>query len=274
MPMLLYLAGIILLIYLLLLRGRTGKPELKPFRSCLFAHRGLYGDGVPENSLKAFRRAAEQGFGIELDVHLLKDGTLAVLHDSDLLRMTGQLGILESLSGEDLEFYRLQCSDQRIPTLSQVLDLIQGTVPLIIELKVRQANSSALCQAVCRQLDCYPGAFCLESFDPRCLMWLKKHRPELLRGQLSENFLKKKDSSLSWPLRFAASFHLESFLTRPDFIAHRFSDRRTLSNYLIRRLWQVAGITWTVRSQQELDTACREGWIPIFEGFLPSGPSK
>lgn len=260
---------ILLLFYLLALQGRRPGFRMQDFQHCLFAHRGLYGGTVPENSLAAFRRAIARNYGIELDLHLLQDGNVAVLHDSRLARMTGRPGILENLSTADLQSCYLNGTKEAIPTLSQVLNLVDGRVPLILELKTHDRNAARLTQTVCRMLDAYHGSYCLESFDPRCLLWLKKHRPQILRGQLSENFLMKKDSDLSLLLRFGASYHLESFLTRPDFIAHKYEDRKTLSNFLIRRFWKIPAVTWTVHSQQELDTALQEGYVPIFEGFLP-----
>ena len=183
--------------------------------------------------------------------------------------MTGKPGILENLNTRDLADCHLQGTEETIPLFSQVLSLCRGRQPLILELKSHGGNAEALTQAVCRQLEGYCGPFCLESFDPRCLLWLRRNRPELIRGQLAENFLQDRHSSVPWLLRFAASFHLESFLTRPDFIAHRFRDRKTLSNFLIRRLWGIRGITWTVDTPEDLQTAEKEGWIPIFERIRP-----
>ena len=263
---------IVFLLLLLMLRGRTGNPALKALQGHSYAHRGLYGGEIPENSLKAFDAAFQAGYGIEFDLHLLKDGNLAVLHDSNLQRMTGTDRILEDLTTEELSRYRLGDSQETIPTFSQVLSLCSGRCPLIIELKSHQGNSSLLTETACRMLEGYPGSFCLESFDPRCVLWLRKHRPELVRGQLSENFLKAKNSRIPWILRLLASWHLESFLTRPDFIAHRYCDRKTPFHFLIRRFWRVQGVTWTVKNPREFDQAVKEGWIPIFEGFRP--PSR
>ena len=253
--------------YLFLLRGK--KDPLDPFQGKYYAHRGLYDDRIPENSLAAFSLAFDRGYGIEFDVHLLKDGSLAILHDSALSRMTGKTGILEGLTKDDLPHCHLKGTDQCIPTFSQVLDLCGGRQPLIIELKTQGGNADALTEAVCQALRGYEGPFCLESFDPRCLLWLKRHRPELIRGQLSENFLKQEHPAMPWPLRFAASYHLETFLTRPHFIAHKFKDRKNLSVFLIRRLYGIQGITWTVDTEADFHTALQEGWIPIFERIRP-----
>ena len=108
----------------------------------------------------------------------------------------------------------------------------------------------------------------MESFDPRCVLWLKKHRPEIIRGQLAENYYKSKNIRLQWYFKFLLTNQMLNFVTRPDFIAYRFADRKdTLSNYLCRA--QMECVTWTITSQEEFDTAVKEGWLPIFEGFRP-----
>ena len=256
-------------LYLLMLRGRTGHKDLPEFSHYAYAHRGLYGGAIPENSLAAFQSAFNAGFGIEFDLHLLKDGNIGILHDSSLMRMTGKEGYLEDLTTEALSSCHLHGTPETIPTFSQVLSLCGGRVPLIIELKSFHGNGDRLAETACRMLEGYQGLYCLESFDPRCVRWLKENRPDLIRGQLSENFIKNDAYPIPWVLRFLAACQLETFWTRPDFIAHKFEDRRTLSNFLIRRLWRIQGVTWTVKSQEEYDQALKEGWIPIFEGFVP-----
>lgn len=256
------------ILYVLAVRGRTGHPGLAALRGWNYAHRGLHGNGVPENSLKAFRLAVEHGYGAEFDVHLLADGGLAVIHDSKLKRTTGAEGRVEDLTTAQLKEYRLEGTDECIPTFREVLDVFDGKTPLIIELKAEE-NAAALCDAVCRALEGYQGVYCLESFDPRCILWLKKHRPDLIRGQLAENSLRNPQSRLPWILKVILSFHLENFLTLPDFIAYDFPTRENLSNQICRRLWKVQGVVWTLRSQADHDTALKEGWIPIFEHYLP-----
>ena len=260
---------VLLLLYLLALRGRCHHPGLSALRGWSYAHRGLHDESIPENSLEAFRAAAEAGYGIELDIHLMQDGGLAILHDSLLNRMTGQDGRIEEKALCDLPELHLNGTEAAIPTLSQVLEEVRGRVPLILELKSFGGNHAALCQAVCTALGGYNGIYCLESFDPRCVLWLKHHRPELIRGQLYENFLKLPNIPQPWLLRLLATWQLETFLTKPDFIACRYSQRRSLSNFLCRRLWHLQGIAWTLRTEAEYAQAQKEGWIPIFENIRP-----
>lgn len=255
-------------LYLLAIRGRSGHKGLADLRGWSYAHRGLHGDGVPENSMAAFRAALEEGYGIELDVHLLKDGNLAVMHDSDLLRTTGCQGKIEDLTTAELKNYRLDGTEETIPEFRQVLELYAGKAPLVVELKVSGNNYAALTETACRMMDSYKGVYCMESFDPRCLLWLKKHRPDIIRGQLSENYFAGKNK-LPFILKLILSKNLGNFLTKPDFIAYRYRDRRsTLSNRLCMR--RMTGVSWTVVTQAEFDTAIAEGWVPIFEGFRPN----
>ena len=267
----LLVALVIVGLYLLSLRGRTGHTVLDRLREWKYAHRGLYdlSAGVPENSLEAFRLAAEHGYGSELDVHLLADGGLGIMHDSNLMRTTGVEGRLEDLTVEELTSYRLQDTEYHIPTLQQVLETVDGRTPLIIELKTAGNNADRLCETTCRLLDSYHGLFCLESFDPRCTIWLRRHRPDLVRGQLAENSLHAKNSRIPWLLRLCMTYDLSNFLGRPDFLAYDFGTRNNVSNFLCRRLWDIQGVTWTIRTQEDYDTAVAEGWIPIFERIRP-----
>lgn len=259
---------ILALIYLFSLRCRKGHPGLKQLQGWKYAHRGLHDEQLPENSMAAFRAALESGYGIELDVHLLSDGNLAVMHDCSLLRTAGADVQIETLTTDQLSHYHLGGTQETIPTFRDVLDLFGGKVPMIIELKTAGSNYVALCDAVCRMLDTYNGPYCIESFDPRCIRWLKKNRPEIIRGQLVDNFLKSK-SPAPWLLRFMLTNQLMNFLILPDFVAHRFECRNTAGNFLARKLWGVQGVSWTIRSQEDLDTAVSEGYLGIFEGFRP-----
>ena len=260
--------GAVAALYALTTRCRKGHPGLSALRGWRYAHRGLHGNGAPENSLEAFRRAVEGGYGMELDIHLLKDGSLAVLHDHSLQRTAGADVNIEDLTAEALNNYRLEGTDEPIPLFSQVLDLVDGRTPLIVELKSTTGNYAALCEAATRLLDGYQGVYCIESFDPRCIGWLKRNRPELVRGQLAENFFRT-GGSMSPLLKALMSWQLTHFLTLPDFVAFKYRDRKNLGTWLSRHLWGAQGVSWTIKTQQELDTAEAEGWIPIFEDFTP-----
>lgn len=264
----LILLAVLFLLYVLSTACRRGHPEMKNLRGWKYAHRGLYGPGCPENSMAAFRKARDMGFGVELDVHLLADGNLAVIHDSQLLRLTGAEGKVEDLTTEQLSNYHLDGTDQTIPEFRQVLDLYDGRAPLIVELKVSGKNYVQLCQKTCEMLDGYKGVYCMESFDPRCVYWLKKHRPDVIRGQLTEDYFKRKNP-LPWILKLLLTHQMLNFLTMPDFVAYRYEDCAAFSYWLVRKLWKAQGVAWTLGNREDYDRAVESGLIPIFENFIP-----
>ena len=255
--------------YLFTLRGRSNHPGLKDLQGWNYAHRGLHGNGIPENSMAAFRAALEHGYGIELDIHLMKDGNLAVIHDSSLKRTAGADVNITDLTTEELPGYPLEGTEEIIPTFDQVLALFAGKAPLIIELKADGNNHKALADAAVKAMEGYEGPWCMESFDPRCIHALKKHHPQVIRGQLTEDYFQV-NSPLHPALRFVLKHNMLNFMTCPDFIAYNFSHRKnTLSNFLCRKVWDIQGVTWTLRSQEDHDTAVKEGWLPIFENYNP-----
>ena len=266
MWLLLSLLVVLPCLYLWCIKGRTGHPDLEKLRSWNYAHRGLHNENRPENSMSAFRAAFEMGYGIELDLHLLKDGNIAIMHDSSLKRTAGVDIPIENLTTKELAQYKLSGSHEQIPLFSQVLELYQGKAPLIVELKSVNNNYAALCEAACKQLDGYDGLYCLESFDPRCIHWLKNNRPDLIRGQLSENWLQSK-SKMPWILKVLLTYHVSNLYGRPDFIAYKYKDRKAFGTEICRKFWKVQGVSWTLRTKEEYDIAVKEGWIPIFENF-------
>ena len=259
---------IVAALLVLAVRCASGKKGLEDLRGWYYAHRGLHDAAKPENSMSAFRAALEHGYGIELDVHLLSDGNLAVIHDSLLKRTTGADGRIEDLSTDDLVNYHLEGSSETIPTFRQVLEMYQGKAPMIVELKPERGNHAMLCKTACDMLDEYHVAYCVESFDPRCIYWLRKNRPDVIRGQLTENYFKS-GSKMPSVLKFLLANQLENFLTIPDFVAYRFTDRNNLSNWIVRKIWGTQGVTWTIENQKDFDAALEEGYLPIFEGFIP-----
>lgn len=260
---------VLIILFLFALRCRSNHPGMEALKGWSYAHRGLHGEGVPENSMAAFKAALEGGYGIEFDLHLLADGNLAVIHDSLLNRTTGQAGRIEDLTTEDLKNYRLEGTEETIPEFQDLLTLYNGKAPLIVELKPVDGNHAQLTETACKMLDTYPGPYCLESFDTRCITWLKKNRPDLIRGQLSYRYI---GTRIDMPdvLKFLLTHNLLNFMSVPDFVAYRYCDRKkTITNDLCRKLWKAQGVSWTLTSKEEYDTAVSEGWLPIFEGFRP-----
>lgn len=259
---------ILAVLYVLSTRCAGAHPDMRKLRPWAYAHRGLHNASRPENSMSAFRAALAQGYGVELDVHLLKDGNLAVIHDSTLMRTTGKEGRVEQLDTQDLWNYRLEGTSEIIPTFSEVLDLFEGKAPLIVEIKCVDNNYKELCRAVARQLENYKGLYCVESFDPRCVYWFRKNRPDVIRGQLAENAFRAK-VKIPGILKLCLTAQMFNFLTRPHFVAYKFSDRKRLSNTLVKKLWGAPRFAWTLTNPEDYAQAKKECWIPIFENFTP-----
>ena len=276
MQYVLWILGIIILLFLLWLLSmmpRRGEKQLELFRQYRYAHRGLHNKerGVPENSLLAFRYAVAGGFGAELDVHLTKDKRLVVIHDSYVDRMCGVHGRVEDMTLAQLRELRLLETDQKIPLLEEVLPLFCGKTPLVIELKVEKNNYRELCEKTFQLLATYRGDFCVESFDPRALRWMRRNEPFVIRGQLSENFLEESEvPGLQFVGRFILTMLMCNFLTRPDFVAYRYEDRMNLPARLCCGLLGAQEVNWTIRKQGDLDVVEQAGGIAIFEGFLPA----
>lgn len=262
---------VILLDLFLLAPRRKSPPLLRVLRTYRFAHRGYHdsADGIPENSLAAFRRAVEHGFGAELDVHLSRDGRLVVMHDESLKRTCGVDRPISELTADELSAYRLEGTDEKIPFLEEVLPLFEGKTPLVVEVKPVHKNHAALCEATCAMLDNFSADYCMESFDPRAVLWLRKNRPDIVRGQLAENFTRHGEK-LAAPLRFALHNLLTNALTRPDFVACRVDDRRDLSFRTATKLLGAQEFSWTVRTPEEQRAVEKDGGVIIFELFDPT----
>lgn len=217
------------------------------------AHRGLHDRelGIPENSLPAFARAVEQGKAIELDLHATADNRLVVLHDFQLKRMTGVPGIVEEWTLEDLRKLRLQGTDAQIPTLDEVLELVNGKVPLLLEIKSERLGEVGRLEPVLvKRLASYQGEFILEAFNPEVLVWLHRHAPQYIRGQLGNLDDENKQ------FKFYSRHLMFNPLSRPDFIAF---DIQKI-DYKLRLACKKHGLPllgWTIRTEAELKKADR-----------------
>lgn len=235
-----------------------------------YAHRGFHDKPeIPENSMAAFRRAVEHGFPSEFDVHMIADGSLVVFHDEDLERETGVKGQIEDYDITNLSRLRLEGTDEHIPTFDEVLDLYEDSgLPLLIELKVARGNYRELTEAACRRLDSYRGEFVIESFDPRALMVLRRIRPEIVRGQLVQNFIKNREGLPYYQAVLLTNLAFNA-VVRPHFIAYRFTDRMVPSLRRAAKRRGTAEAAWTIRTPEDYMQALREGSTPIFEQFDP-----
>lgn len=259
-------------LYLISIKPRlSGRPDYTPFLNHMYAHRGLHNMKrkdkplLPENSYAAIKRAADLGYGIEFDVHLTKDNVPVVFHDDTLNRVCGVKGYLKDYTFEELRQFRLLETDQKIPSFEEILKVVDGRVPLIIEYKVEK-NADRLCSICNRILSDYKGLYCIESFHPLAVRWYKKHRPDIVRGQLSDYFIARK-LRLS---HFLLSHLIGNCYASPDFVAYNCKYQSELSRIICRRLYHSLSVAWTVRSQEELEKVSKSFDLFIFEGFIPS----
>ena len=226
---------------------------------CDYAHRGLHGAGVPENSPTAFARAIERGLGIECDVQRSSDGQAMVFHDFELDRLTGETGLVSAHSSAQLGRMILAGSQDTIPSLRQLLDQIGGRVPLLIEIKSNNSpRYAALCLAVRRVLEGYQGPHAVMSFDPRMVRWFAVHSPLTTRGLV---VTEEDDKALAGRLRRRFSL----WYCKPHFLAY---DIRDLPSRFAaaQRTRGLPLLTWTVRSAELRERAGTFADAPIAEG--------
>ena len=270
MKVLLMILIFLLALYLFLTAPRMKKrADRTPFmQNVFYAHRGLFDNqsDAPENSMAAFGKAADAGYGMEMDVQLTKDDKLVVFHDASLKRMCGVEGMVWEYTLEELKQFRLADSKESIPTLEEVLQLVDGRTPLIIEYKLDRPLTK-VCALGNELLSGYKGAYCIESFHPFALMWYKKHRPDVLRGQLSGNMAKETKSRKLKIVYTLVTYLLTNVLTRPDFIAY---DHRYVNN-ISRKVCKWMGalsVTYTVKSTERYQEIQKDFDLFIFDSCI------
>jgi glycerophosphoryl diester phosphodiesterase len=218
------------------------------------AHRGIHDDEAPENSLTAFGAAADAGYPIELDVHLSSDGVPVVIHDERLARMADDPRVVSEVTAADMQLLSLVGTKEHVPTLDGVLDLVDGRVPLFIEIK-NPGDAGALEDAVMESLGGYRGDVAVMSFNPYSLARFADRAPDIPRGQLSGTF---EGEDLSFVTRLALRYLLMNWASRPDFVAYELESLTSAS----ARWQQVQGrplLAWTATSEAERERALRVG---------------
>lgn len=270
---LIVIAALLLLglgIWLYLIWPGKKRPEMEKFKHVRYAHRGLHDDEKAENSMSAFRAAKEKGYGIELDVRLSKDGELVVFHDETLTRVVGKEGRVIDFTAEELAKMSLSGTSDGIPTFREVLELIDGAVPLLIEIKM-SPKESGVAEKLIEVIEGYKGEYIVESFNPFALKTVKALRPDILRGFLSAAYMKDERYKGKLLYRMLQNMQL-NFLMRPDFISYDKKGHGVWHLRFIRRIFGTALITWTIKSQEEEREAIAHGFdTVIFENYIPEG---
>lgn len=216
--------------------------DLEFLKKNLIAHRGYHDieKKIPENSLKAFERALQYRYIIELDVHLLKDNEIVVFHDDNLKRMTGVDKAIKDCTYSELKKYKLKNTNLSIPTLQEVLSLVNGKVPIIIELKY-DLKVGQLESRLVEYLDSYQGKFVVKSFHPLTVRWFYKNRPDYIRGQLVSHVHKTPKEWIVWSM-------ITNVITKPDFISCHYN--MLTANRIKKFRQKKMVLAWTIRDKK------------------------
>ncbi len=235
------------------------------------AHRGLHDKIFPENSLPAFRAAAEHGYAIETDVRFTKDRRIAVFHDDDLLRMTGDKRTVFECTMSELKTLSLAKTPDRIPEFCELLECVNRCVPLLIEIKnMAGVSGKEIAVALSEALKDYGGEYAVQSFNPFYVRAYKKLHPEIACGVLSAKMDKNTfEGKLSDGVKAYLLSNLKlNFLVKPDFVSY---SGRDLPKKAFDR-FRGTKLCWIISSyadEQIVRPFCDN---IIFEGYLPDKP--
>ena len=227
------------------------------------AHRGLHGGDIPENSMPAFERAVDNGYNIELDVHITLDGVVVVFHDDTLTRVCGVDKKIADCTKSELDNYTLANTDLHIPTLVEVLDMVDNRVEVLVEIKSTDAKVGRLESATCDIVKNYKN-ISIQSFNPMSVKWYKDNAPSIPRGILATG----EYPGQKWPVSYMLKAMWFNGLIKPEFIAY---DERFLltSKYLARKRKGLKVLSWTVSSEDRylkikdvVDNIIFELWLP------------
>lgn len=226
------------------------------------AHRGLWNEFCPENSLSAFKNAIEKNYAIEIDVQLLKDGNVIVFHDNNFNRVLEIDKYVSNSTLEEIKKYTFKNSFETIPTLKEVLDFVNGQVPLLIEIK-NSLKVGELEKATWEILKEYKGEYAIQSFNPYSLAWFKEHAPNVIRGQLSSFFKGEKLSFIKKTLLKKLKLNKVSC---PHFISY---NAENIPNKYLKKC-DLPILAWTIRTQDEYMKVIKYVDNIIFENFIPT----
>ena len=235
------------------------------------AHRGLHDltKGVPENSLLSFKKAMEHGYAIEIDLRLTKDHRVVVFHDVDLKRICGSDKRIDSSTYNELNEFYLSETKEKIPTLEEVLDLVQGEVPLLIEIK-SYIFTGEIEELTYKLLQNYSGPFAIQCFNPWCVKWFKDNAPHIQRGLLAGRM---KDIELHISKKLILRSLILSHIVKADFLSLEYDAYPPIYAQIIKKFSKAQNILfWTIKDKDKAHRLRSEfGLNYIFEDFLPLG---
>lgn len=248
-----------------ILPRRSMRRRMEKYHQTMFAHRGYHciEKGIPENSMSSFQAAVDHNCGIELDLHLTYDGHLVVFHDNTLDRICHCSGVIETMTLAQLKKCRLSGTTETIPLFEDVLNLVDGKVPLLIELKIPK-HSLKICEKTYELLKNYHGDYLVQSFNSLGIWWFRIHAPEILRGQLSSRLTKEKLKE-PWLLCFLTEKLVCNFFSRPDFISYKLKDLPTFPVSFLSSVFHTPIAVWTLRTREALKTGLQHYSMQIFE---------
>ena len=234
------------------------------------AHRALHGGALVENTLGAASAAVAANYGIETDLQLSADGEVIVFHDDTFDRLTTASGPVKAKTLAEIKKIAFKGSGEHIPALGELLALVAGRTPLVLELKSAWDGDERLVARVAKQLESYAGPVAAMSFDPRMVEALRKHAPGLPRGIVAERYYRAEYwNKMPWRHKFALGNLLHFLTTRPHFVAYRVQDLPAMAPLLARHALGMPLLTWTVRTEAERKRARLWASQMIFEGFRP-----
>lgn len=264
------LLGLALIIglYFILIAPSTKKINTEAFLEWDYAHRGLFDNslGIPENTMPAIEKALAYNYGMEFDVQITKDKRLILFHDWTMKRMSGLDKKIKDLSLKEIYKHNILDTDLKPPLFTDVLEKVDGKVPLIIELKGEGKDIDEICFLTSQILDNYKGPFMVESFNPLIVRWFKKNRPQYIRGQLSSGKFEDQNIFASFFMKYL----LVNILSRPHFIAYEHIYKKNLSLNIINNVWDIPLVAYTVKSSKAYNKAKPPFNLIIFEGFMPN----
>ncbi|SDI26248.1 glycerophosphodiester phosphodiesterase family protein [Natribacillus halophilus] len=231
------------------------------------AHRGFHTEDltIPENSMAAVEKAMDKGYAIEIDIHLSADGEVVVFHDAHLQRMTGVDAYVDETAWQEMKELTLLETEETIPRLDDVLERVDGEVPLLIEIK-NEGSVGELEEGVLELVQDYDGDFAIQAFNPFVLQFFKEQAPDIIRGQLSGSF---EGENLPFYEAFALRYLALNNFSEPHFVAYEYD---WMPQWLANRqkAKNVDLLTWTIISEEEMHHALDGKYDNvIFEFFEP-----